>query len=303
VTPLTDRIAGVSLTTVVVLLALLTITRAGLARSRKPFLRSSADFLESVILAVALVFLLLRPFVVQSFFIPSGSMHPTLWEGDHLLVNKMVYRAFPIKRGDIIVFRAPHAATPDEKDFIKRVIGLPGDVIEVREGYVTVGRQEGKFYTRDAIESCLFSGGYSAPSVDQQLSGSPAGEDSNGSPASPPQPRVRLTTDAIWVGDKRVTPEEFAALVGQPGQRVMIKPGCVLRNGEVLLEPYVAEDPEYHMDPVTVPPGELFVMGDNRNDSRDSHVWGTFPADRVIGRADLVFWPLSHLKRVRSGEE
>jgi signal peptidase I len=43
-------------------------------------------------------------------------------------------------------------------------------------------------------------------------------------------------------------------------------------------------------------------MGDNRNDSRDSHVWGTFPQDRVVGRATLVFWPLSHVKRVRGGE-
>jgi len=105
----------------------------------------------------------------------------------------------------------------------------------------------------------------------------------------------------VWIGERRVNPEEFAAKVGKPGAKVVIQPGRVLRNGEVLIEPYAAEDPAYHMDPQTVPAGQLFVMGDNRNDSLDSRVWGPFPARRVVGRADLVFWPPSHLKRVRSG--
>lgn len=302
-TPITDRIAGVSLTTVVLVLALLTAARAWLVQSRAPLLRSTADFLESVVLAITLVFLLLRPFVVQSFFIPSGSMHPTLREGDHILVNKWAYRFSPPRRGDVVVFRAPRQAAADEKDFIKRVVGVAGDVIEVSEGFVTVG---GQTYTRDRIESCLMPDGR-FPSVDEQLSGGTTpprdgAAELTPSPDDAEPPRVRLTTDAVWVGERRVGAEEFAERVGRPGAKVTIQPGRVMRNGEVLIEPYVAEDPAYHMEPVTVPPGEMFVLGDNRNDSRDSHVWGTFPARRVVGRADLVFWPPSHLRRVRGGD-
>jgi len=94
------------------------------------------EIFDSLLIAFALVFFLIKPFVVAAFFIPSGSMRPTLHERDRLLVNKFIYRLTEPRRQDIIVFRAPPEATPDDsqKDFIKRLIGLPGDVIQVR-GY------------------------------------------------------------------------------------------------------------------------------------------------------------------------
>lgn len=280
---ITERIAGISLPTVLLILVLLTALRAAIHWSRAAFLRATGEVLESVILAIALVFLILRPFVVQSYFIPSGSMHPTLWEGDHILVNKWLFRTHTPSRGDVIVFRAPIAASSDEKEFIKRVVGVPGDVIEVQEGFVEVGPLR---FTRQEIRQ----------SLGENLS---VEEWETEEDKLPP---LRLTTDALWLGDRRITPEEFAVSASHAGETVRIHPGRVLRNGVMLMESYVAEDAQYHMPPCVVPPGELFVMGDNRNLSRDSHEWGTLPMNRIIGRADLVFWPVAHAKRIRCSE-
>ena len=81
-------------------------------------------------------------------------------------------------------------------------------------------------------------------------------------------------------------------VIGLPGQQVQVSQGKVYVNGEPLAENYVLEAPQYEMPPVTVPAGQLFVMGDNRNDSNASHVWGFLPIENVIGRALLRFWPL-----------
>lgn len=87
-------------------------------------------------------------------------------------------------------------------------------------------------------------------------------------------------------------------VIGLPGQTVAVKNGQVYLDGQSLKESYIAEAPDYQMEPVTVPQGSLFVMGDNRNNSNDSHVWGFLPIPNVIGRAWLRFWPLEHLGRV-----
>ena len=277
---ITEKIASATLLHIVLVLLVLTLIRGTLLATRLKAFRAGAELCESAILAISLVFLLVRPFLVQSFFIPSGSMHPTLWEDDHILVNKWAYRFGAPRYGDVVVFRSPHSATVDEKDFVKRVVGLPGDTVEVREGYIVVGTGDRTtIFTRDALYSHLCANGCA----------------SNPAVLLPP---LRLTTDAIWIEDKRCTPEQFAVLVGRTGETVTIQPGQVVRNNVVLTEAYVSEDPQYHMNPLVVPPGQLFVLGDNRNDSRDSHVWGTFPTDRLIGRAEAVFWPLPHLKRI-----
>ncbi|MCS6924125.1 MAG: signal peptidase I [Fimbriimonadales bacterium] len=97
------------------------------------------SLLDAIIYAGILVYLIIRPYLVQPFYIPSESMVPTLRVGDVVMVGKFSYRLSEPKRFDIVVFRAPDWAlnpwqTPGKTDFVKRLIGLPGDVIEIKAG-------------------------------------------------------------------------------------------------------------------------------------------------------------------------
>ena len=176
--------------------------KAALAPARKSVLQ---EYAEALIIAVLLA-LVIRTFVVQAFKIPSGSMLPTLQIGDHILVNKFIYYFEPIRRGDIIVFKFPQDET---RDFIKRVIGLPGERLEIR------GRQ-------------------------------------------------------------------------------------VLINGVAMREPYAvySDGPfartleQEHLGPLVIPPGKLFMMGDNRDHSMDSRVWGLLDIHKIKGEAFIVYFSL-----------
>ncbi|HEY9877828.1 MAG TPA: signal peptidase I [Leptolyngbyaceae cyanobacterium] len=87
-------------------------------------------------------------------------------------------------------------------------------------------------------------------------------------------------------------------VIGEPGQTLQVNQGRVYVDGEALEETYIREAPNYQMLPITVPPGAVFVMGDNRNDSNDSHIWGVLPQSNIIGRATYRFWPLDHFGNV-----
>jgi signal peptidase I len=181
-----------------------------------------------ILIIVALgVAILIKTFLFQAFYIPSSSMEDTLNINDRVLVNKITYRVGDIAHGDVIVFDDPRGgfeespesvvdsalrnvfesiglATP-RSEFIKRVIGLPGDTVEGKDGHVYV-------------------------------------------------------------------------------------------NGKRLVEPYLKE-PAYFIPPfgpVSVPHGQLFVMGDNRAASQDSRYFGTIPIDDVVGKAFVIIWPPAH---------
>jgi len=139
--PLTwiETLARLPIVTVVLAMAVCTVIRLAIAPMQNRPARFVNNLLDAVIYAGILVYLIIRPYVAQPFYIPSESMVPTLKVGDVVMVGKYNYRFSEPKRFDIVVFRAPDWAlhrwqTPGKTDFVKRLIGLPGDIIEVRAG-------------------------------------------------------------------------------------------------------------------------------------------------------------------------
>jgi signal peptidase I len=152
------------------------------------------DVIETLILSVVL-FVSIN-MISARIRVDGDSMVPTLVSGEYVIVSRLTYRVGSPERGDIIVFHYPR--NPEE-EYIKRVIGLPGDQVEVKNGSVYV-------------------------------------------------------------------------------------------NGEKLDESYLTVKTNY-LGMWSIPSGQLFVLGDNRNNSSDSHDWGTVPMDYVIGKALVVYWP------------
>lgn len=266
---MTDWLANISIGYVIAAIVVLFIARLIFGRRESPTSKSAAEISESALIAIVLVFLIIRPFVVQAFYIPSGSMRPTLLERDHILVNKFIYRFHEPREGDIVVFKSPPGASLDgqERDFIKRLIGLPGDVIRVTSGYVLI---DGLRNDHVDLKSLLSSD------------------------PSPETTSVKLERDGALVDGRFLSLEQFARKLGRKNAKALkIVPGQTIRNGKPLDDPYTREDPDYDMPPLKVPNGKYFVMGDNRNNSNDSHAWGTLDRKRIIGKAMFRFWPFS----------
>jgi signal peptidase I len=166
-------------------------------RQRPAWIGLLWEIVQTLIMAVILYFLI--DTVVGRVRVENISMQPTLHEGEFILVNKLAYRLGDFQRGDIVVFH--HDAT---EDYIKRVIGLPGDTVEVKNGRVFI-------------------------------------------------------------------------------------------NNQMVNEPYIAAPPRYSGS-WKVPDGQIYVLGDNRNQSSDSHQWGYVPVGTVVGRALVIYWPLQNLQ-------
>jgi signal peptidase I len=210
------------------------------------------EYLESILVAIA-VALGLRAFVVEAFKIPSGSMIPTLQVGDHIFVNKFIFGPavpwthsrlwthMPPKRGDVIVHAFPEHP---EQDFIKRVIAVPGDKLEARNGHPWINGWE--------VPSC------------------PVG--------------LYQYTETEMEVESASTKREGDLFVEYLGDEAYL----------ALYDRATSGFPTEYQGPFHCKPGEVWVMGDNRNRSHDSRMWwggrgGGVPFENIKGRA-LFVW-------------
>ena len=137
------------------------------------------ETLDSAAIALGLVLFIIQPFLLQAFYIPSGSMEDTLREHDRLLVSKLIYRLRDPRVQEVVVFRAPPEVSPEEQDFIKRCMGTPGDVVEarnrqlfingkpVKEPYTKWSSGSNNFYSYDMkiVDGVVYSREYAQPGV------------------------------------------------------------------------------------------------------------------------------------------
>lgn len=288
---------------------------------------------EVALAVIVIVFLIVRPFLFQPFYIPSESMEPTLMAprplhgqpgpsspGDRLLANVLLYRVADPARGDIAIFKAPKKASPDEKDFVKRVIGIPGDTVEVIPPRLLLDEKP----ALDLREGSEIGGTVlnAEPKGDKGLT--VTFREFKLEVLADPSNRLQVTPDRVLVNGEAVltdpdgrlsdvddlTPYGAASgvrgtlvlqdanprLLVLRGSKLEFDPGHVLVNGQRTPEPYIAEPTRYAMTPVKLGKREYFMMGDNRNASDDSHVWGTLTRERFIGRAEVLFWPVERIR-------
>ncbi len=210
----------------------------GIARiviSTKPFARRAAaaavrGYLDALI-AAGLIALFLITFVIRTFYIPSVSMVPTLQVRDLVLVDEIAYRLPVPATGDVAVFTPP--VDSGGNDYVKRVIGVPGDRMVIADGIV-------------------------------YRNGTPLREPYEN---QPPRYTLAIRNYGIYV------------------------------NGRAL-DPHLANVPPRAMwrAPDRIPDDSYFMLGDNRNYSEDSHVWGFARAGGLVGRAFFILWPLDRVR-------
>lgn len=241
------------------------IEAAFLRRSRGPNVKQPwwVEYSISFFPVILIVFLL-RSFLVEPFKIPSSSMVPTLLVGDFILVNKYTFGIrLPVanrklieignpERGDVMVFRFPEDPS---LDYIKRVVGLPGDRIEYRNKRLSI----------------------------------------NGAPVPVRQADDYLSKERMQFSRR------FVETMNGVEHEILLDEDAPAAVMPARAFPY-AGNCNYNMSGLacTVPPGHYFVMGDNRDNSSDSRVWGFVPDDNIVGRAFFIWLNLNELGRFGS---
>ena len=231
------------------------------------------ETLDSMAIAIGLVLFVVQPFLLQAFWIPSGSMEDTLQYrpvGDRLLVSKFVYRVRAPRAGDVVVFQPPpQADAAPGDDFIKRCIGAPGDVIEFKNNRQLWrnGQRVNEPYTK-----WHELGWFSRPGPDGALESY----------------QVTLEKYDLKIVGGKVYSREYKSneseSAWQQEHHSQTESGYVPPERQQFITDAPAEP---------VPPDKFLVLGDHRNNSNDGHVWGLVPRENIVGKAFCVFWPLS----------
>ena len=246
----------------------------------------------------------LSPFLVptvmyQSYYMPAESMTNTLLVNDRFIVDKLVYRFQKPKRGDIVVFHAPPSATNGKPlDFVKRCIAIEGDTVEVIPPKIMAGDKEldaiamtGMDWHRLLREVMTTQEGSVKFTVDGVSidGGTPMSIDTF-------QKTLKTTLGEYTKANGPSLSVTMADQMVEAGTDLKIIPGKTLINGKELNEPYIREDPDYVLPALKIGKDELFVLGDNRNFSHDSHMWGPTKLDTVIGKAKLLYFPSDRMR-------
>jgi signal peptidase I len=287
-----------------------------LAFTRKSTFR---EYAESIGIAV-IIAVLLRAFVVEAFKIPSGSMIPTMEIGDHIFVNKFLYgvripfvgvKFFQYRkpeRGEVIVFEKPR--DPKRRDFIKRIVALAGDTMEVRCGLLHVNgepverqllvpqyaywdtepddtwAQKTSSRYREVLGDTSFQTLYlpSRPGYEAQLAD--GGEEAWAAASSLP------ANDFPYLHGARFPEYDAIPRCSADGAHTG-HVGCYETSRPELPKVDDEQDPQgpcVQRRHYVVPDGHVFVMGDNRDYSSDSRVWGPVPLENIKGKALFIWW-------------
>jgi signal peptidase I len=268
-----------------------------LMKRRLAFAKKSAlrEYAESIGGAVFIA-LMLRAFIVEAFQIPSGSMYPTLHINDYIFVSKSYYGLkVPMTttqlisfrdpaRGDIVVFTHPNPNPGDEgKDLIKRVVAVAGDEVSIHDGVLTINGQPLKLTEQGIYEY--------VDSFQNEL---------GGRPQEVREKKLQFKEDLMGVEHMVLYDFNYAKAEDegrQLGCSLSLDTRCWQRvkgNPPVRWPEAMRVPPSEASAPFKVPPGYVFVMGDNRDDSDDSRAWGPVPISHIKGKA-LFVWFAGHL--------
>lgn len=220
-------------------------------------------------IGVALFFaLLIRSYVAQAFTIPSGSMRPTLKERDMLIANRLMYRARALTPSPPL--------RPNCREMACRCRGVVcrGEVVIFIAPHTREPRRQVTLLPE------LHTAFFHFPGLHISYGDRLQHFFASGLPS-----RICPSCGYVWK-------DFIKRVIGLPGETVEIRDGMVFIDGEELTgEEYIQEPPYYRDGPHKIPEGHVFVMGDNRNNSEDSHVWGPLPISYIRGKALFVYWP------------
>ena len=285
---------------------------------KRPQKSTWRDYVESIGAAILIAFVL-RFFVIEAFKIPSSSMYPTLEIGDHIFVNKFIYgvrlpwttkKLFEVRkpqRGEVIVFIQP--CEPD-RDYIKRVVALENDTVEVRCNIVYVNGT--------AVPSALVQGDGCEYMDFDEIANRPVRracsryrETVNGDsydtfhdPDRPMRDERKVAAGGLTTGDDRDFPKLDGAHFPPSCSRNPDGSSWASKNqltGQIVetrahLPHTAACEQQLHY---VVPPGHVFVMGDNRANSNDSRYWGSVPIENIKGKALFIWLSYRSLSQIR----